>query len=111
MHVCAPVVHAVTPAEHAPGLPVHDCPALHAPLPSQTWPMPQPVPATRFSPSMQLVTTPVQIVVPCLHAVGLPVQLCMARQAPQNPLPSHSCPPVHIVVDDLGVPSMHVDAP
>jgi hypothetical protein len=32
-------------------------------------------------------------------------------QAPQNPLPSHSWPPVQGVVDDLGVPSMQVEAP
>ena len=32
-------------------------------------------------------------------------------QAPQNPLPSHICPPVQGVVDGFGVPSMQVDAP
>jgi hypothetical protein len=31
--------------------------------------------------------------------------------APQNPLPSHICPPVQVAVDGLGVPSIHSAAP
>jgi hypothetical protein len=38
-HICAPAAHDVTPLAHGFGLPVQDCPgvhARHAPLPSQT---------------------------------------------------------------------------
>jgi hypothetical protein len=46
----------VTPLAHAFGLPVHDCPgvqAAQAPAPSQTWFVPQGVPAERFPKSTQ----------------------------------------------------------
>jgi hypothetical protein len=55
-HVCAPVAHDVTPLEQRFGLPVHDEPAVqatHAPLPSQTWLVPQAVPADRLPKSRQ----------------------------------------------------------
>jgi len=112
--VCAPVAHEVTPVLHAFGLPVHGCPALHAaqaPLPSQTMPTPQLVPAGVFVPSVQVVAVPLQVVLPSLHALGLPVQLWLATHAPQKPAPSHICPPVQVAVFGLGVPSMQVDAP
>jgi hypothetical protein len=112
--VWAPVAHDVTPVLHAPVLVEHDCPpaqATQAPALSQTMPTPQLVPAARFAPSTQVVALPEQLVTPCLHAVGLPVQVWLATQAPQNPLPSHSWPPVQVVVLGLGVPSMQVDAP
>lgn len=112
--VGAPVVHDVVPALQGLGLVAHDWPAAqatHAPPPSQTWPTPQFVPALRFVPSPQLVVLPPQLVVPCLHAVGLPLQLWPATHAPQKPLPSHICPPVQGVVDDLGVPSTQTSAP
>jgi hypothetical protein len=91
--VCTPVAHDVVPALQGLGLVVHDCPAAHATQalpPSQTRPTPQLVPALRLAPSVQVVMLPEQLVVPCLQAVGLPLQLCPATHAPQNPLPSHS---------------------
>jgi len=99
---------------HALGLPVHGWPALQAeqaPLPSHTMPTPQLVPAAVFAPSVQVVAVPLQVVLPCLHGLGLLVQLWFATQAPQKPLPSHICPPVHVAVAGLFVPSMQVDAP
>src|SRR5262245_25837368 len=91
--VWAPVAHEVVPVLQAPGLVEHGCPlaqAAHVPLPSQTMPTPQLVPGVRLVPSAQVVPPPPgQLVVPCLHAVGLPVQVWPATQAPQNPLPSH----------------------
>jgi hypothetical protein len=112
--VCAPVAQEVTPVLHVFGLVVHGCPALHAaqvPLPSQTMPTPQLVPAAVLAPSVQVVAVPLHVVLPCLQAVGLPVQLWFATHAPQKPLPSHIWPPVHAVVADLGVPSTQVCAP
>lgn len=76
--VGAPVEQDVVPVLQAPGFVAHDCPAAHpthAPLPLQTMPTPQLVPTARFAPSVQVVMLPVQVVVPCLHAVGLLVQL------------------------------------
>jgi hypothetical protein len=102
------------PFLQALGLPVHDCPATHAthaPAPSQTLPTPQLTPPARLAPSLQLVAPAEHAVVPCLHAVGLPVQVCPATQAPQKPLPSHICPPVHSAVAAFGMPSAQVDAP
>jgi hypothetical protein len=92
MQVWAPVAQEVMPILHAFALVVHDCPAAHAahaPAPSQTMPTPQLVPALVFVPSVQVVVLPLHAVFPCLHALGLPVQLWFATQAPQNPLPSH----------------------
>src|SRR4029079_1064861 len=112
--VCAPVAPDVTPFLHAFALVVQGWPAPHAaqvPLPSHTMPTPQLVPAAVFAPSVQVVALPLQVVFPCLHAVGLPVQLWLATHAPQKPLPSHICPPVQVAVFGLGVPSMQVDAP
>ena len=112
--VCAPVAQDVVPVLQAFELVVHACPGAHAtqpPLPLQTIPTPQLVPAARFIPSAQVVALPLQVVVPCLQAVGLPVQLWPATQVPQNPLPSHIWPPVHIAVGGLAVPSMQTDVP
>ena len=112
--VWAPVAHEVVPYLHAFGLAVHGWPALQAaqvPLPLHTIPTPQLVPAALFAPSAQVVAVPEQVVVPCLHGVGLPVQLWFATHAPQKPLPSHSWPPVQVAVAGLGVPSTQVDAP
>src|SRR4051812_7489577 len=112
--VCAPVAHDVVPALHGLGLVAHDWPAAHAkqaPFPSQTWPTPQAVPGLRLIPSPQLVTLPPQLVVPCLQAVGLPVQLWPATHAPQKPLPSHSWPFVHVAVASFGAPSIQTEAP
>jgi hypothetical protein len=91
--VWAPVAHDVVPVLHGLGLPAHVWPAAHAthaPLPSQTMPTPQPLPAAWFAPSAQVVALPEQVVVPCLHALEFPVQLWLATHAPQKPLPSHS---------------------
>lgn len=112
--VCAPVAQDVVPALHGFGLLLHAWPDAHAtqvPPPSQTWPTPQTVPPARFAPSLQEVMLPVQLVVPSLHGVGLPVQVWLATQAPQKPLPSHIWPPLHGVLDDFGVPSTHSDLP
>ena len=76
--VDTPVEHDVVPVLQGFGLPVHACPAAHAPQapePLQTMPTPQLVPAVRFAPSTQVVVLPLQLVVPCLHGLGLPVQL------------------------------------
>ena len=112
--VWAPVAHEVVPVLQAPGLVAHGCPlaqAPHTPAPSQTMPTPQLMPAVRFGPSTQVVGPLAQLVIPCLHAVGLPVHVWPATQAPQNPLPSHIGPPGQVAVAGLGVPSMQVDAP
>jgi len=85
--------------------------AVQAPLPSHTMPTPQLVPAVLLAPSVQVVALPLQVVLPCLHGLGLPVQLWFATHAPQKPLPSHICPPVQVAVAGLGVPSTQVDAP
>jgi hypothetical protein len=76
--VWAPVAHDVTPFLHAVGLVVQGWPALQptqAPLPSQTMPTPQLVPAAVFAPSVQVVALPLQVVFPCLQGLGLPVQV------------------------------------
>jgi hypothetical protein len=76
--VCAPVAHDVMPALHGFGLAVHDCPEAQAtqpPLLSQTMPTPQLEPGARFTPSAQVVALPLQLVVPCLQTLTLPVQL------------------------------------
>jgi len=112
--VWVPVAQEVTPFLHALGLPVHGWPALqalHAPLPLQTMPTPQLLPAALFAPSTQVVAAPLHIVLPCLHAVGLPVQLWSAMHTPQKPLPSHIGPPGQVAVLGLGVPSTQVEAP
>lgn len=44
-------------------------------------------------------------------APGFDVQACDATQAPQLPLPSHTCPAPHIVPAALLVPSTHCEAP
>jgi hypothetical protein len=112
--VCAPVAHDVTPVLHAFALVLQGWPALHAvqaPLPSHTMPTPQLVPAAVFAPSVQVVAVPLHVVLPCLHAVGLPVQLWLATQAPQKPLPSHIWLPPQVAVIGLGMPSTQTDAP
>src|SRR5436190_14802963 len=112
--VCAPVAQEVTPFRQALGLLVQDWPpvhATHAPFPSHTMPTPQLVPAVVFAPSVHVVWLPLQVVFPCLHRPGLPVQLWFATQAPQNPLPSHIGPPGQVAVAGLGVPSMQTDVP
>lgn len=112
--VWAPVAQEVTPVLQAFGLPVQGWPALHAmqvPPLSQTMPTPQLAPAVVFAPSMQVVMLPLHIVLPCLQAPGLPVQLWFAMHTPQKPLPSHIGPPVHVAVAGLFVPSMQADVP
>jgi hypothetical protein len=76
--VWAPVAQEVVPVLHMFGLVAHDCPEAQAtqpPLPSQTMPTPQLVPAAVFAPSTQLVCVPVHVVFPCLQTPGLPVQV------------------------------------
>jgi hypothetical protein len=75
--VCAPVAQEVVPFLQMPGLVLHGCPeaqAAQVPLPSQTMPTPQLVPAVRFAPLMQVVALPLHIVVPCLQGFEFPVQ-------------------------------------
>ena len=74
-------------------------------------PTPQLVPALVFAPSVQVVAVPLQVVLPCLHGLGLPVQVWFATHAPQKPLPSHICPPVQVAVAGFAEPSMQADAP
>jgi hypothetical protein len=114
VQVCAPVVHDVVPLLQGFALVAHGWLGLqemHVPAPSQTLPTPQLAPAVVFAPSVQLVVLPLQVVLPCLQAFMLPVQLWFATHTPQNPLPSHVGPPGHEVVLDLGDPSMQTDAP
>jgi hypothetical protein len=76
--VWVPVAHDVTPFLQEFGLPVQTCPAAQAtqaPALLHTVPMPQLEPAARFAPSLQVVAIPVHVVIPCLQAVGLPVQV------------------------------------
>jgi hypothetical protein len=90
--VWAPVAHEVMPVLQAFVLVAHACPELQAtqaPLPSQTMPTPQLVPAVVFAPSVQLVAVPLQVVLPCLQTLGFPVQAWFGTQAPQKPAPSH----------------------
>jgi hypothetical protein len=72
-----PEVHVVWPVRQVLGLVVQLRPAVHethAPLPSQTWLVPQLVPADLLAPSTQVVVPVLQLVVPCLQAVGFAVQ-------------------------------------
>jgi len=90
MQVCAPVAHDVTPSEQGFGLPVHACPAVQAtqaPLPSQTWLVPQVDPAERLPKSRHTAAPVWQLVIPVLQGVGFEVQFAFAVQATQVPLP------------------------
>ncbi len=94
-----PVVHEMVPARHADGLPEQVAPAwqaTQAPVPLQTWPVPQVVPAEVLPESMQRWVPVLQSVMPDLHgAPGLVLQLTPAVHARQLPLPSHTWPEPH----------------
>jgi hypothetical protein len=113
-HVCAPVAHDVTPAKHAPGLPVQDCPAtqaMQAPLPSHTMPLPQAVPADLLPKSRQACVPVAQLVMPVLHGVGFVAQFAFAVHAPQVPFPSHTMFVPQLVPPGLLSTSTQVWAP
>jgi hypothetical protein len=113
-HTCAPEAHVVWPVRQVLGLVVQLRPAVHethAPLPSQTWLVPQLVPADLLAPSTQVVVPVLQLVVPCLHAVGFAAQFCPAVQVPQKPAPSHTWLVPQLVPADFGLPSVHTGLP
>src|SRR5687768_4293687 len=102
------------PAKHAPGLPVHDCPAtqaMQAPLPSHTMPLPQAVPADLLPKSRQICVPVAQLVTPVLHGVGFVVQFAFAAHAPQVPFPSHTMFVPQLVPPGLLLSSTQVWAP
>src|ERR1051325_2727897 len=114
MQLIAPVVQEVVPFLHMLGVVVHAPPAVqltHMPLPSQTWLVPQPVPAALLPPSMQVMAPVMQVVVPFLHAVGLPVHDWPAVQATQTPLPLQTMLVPQAMPGDLLVLSTQVIAP
>jgi hypothetical protein len=114
MQVCAPDAHEVTPAKHAPGLPVQAWPAAQAtqaPLPSQTMSAPQADPAERLPKSRQTWAPVAQLVTPVLHAVGLVEQLAFAVHATQVPEPLQTMFVPQLVPPGLSTPSVQVWAP
>jgi len=88
--VGAPVVHEMMPVLHCDGLPLHDVPAVHitqAPEPSQTWFVPQAVPAPLAAPSVQVATPVEHDVTPLRQAAwGFVVQPWPAVQSAHCPL-------------------------
>jgi hypothetical protein len=94
-HVCAPVLHEVTPYRQAAfGLVVHDRPAVHdtqLPEPLHTMFVPQLVPAGFGAPSTHVCAPVLHEVTPFMQAaLGLVVQASPAVQATQPPEPSHT---------------------
>jgi hypothetical protein len=94
-HVCAPVLHDVTPYRQAAfGLVVHDCPAVHdtqLPEPSHTLLVPQLVPAATFVVESTHTSAPVlHDVVPTLHGLGFELHVNPAVHATQLPEPLHT---------------------
>lgn len=84
----APVEHSVTPRRHGFGLPEHGVPGeqrAQPPAPSQTWFVPQAVPAGAFAPSMHPGVAP-HVVRPRLHGLpGLAEQATSGTQAWHEP--------------------------
>ncbi len=116
MHVCAPVVHAVTPVlQPGFGLVMHAWLATQAtqlPAELQTRSGPQPVPAVRLVESTQRVLPVEQSMTPALHgAPGFELHEVPAVHMPQKPLASQTWLEPHIVPAALGVPSVQVCAP
>src|SRR5580765_1826282 len=114
MQIGGPVVPEVWPLVPGLGLPVRDCPAVQAmqpPLPSQTMPLPQAVPADRLPKSRQTGAPVWQLTMPVLHAVGLVEQFALGVQAAQVPLPSQTRFAPQVVPPGLLVPSTQVCAP
>jgi hypothetical protein len=107
---CAPVEHDVTPTwQSVPGFVVQPASAMHethAPLPLQTWFVPQPMPAVAALASMHALVPVAQLVVPVLHgAPGLVVQLWPATQARHCPLPLQTSPEPQGTPPGMLVPS------
>ena len=74
--VLAPVEHEIMPFLQMLGLVLQAAPAVQAtqpPLPSQTWLVPQVVPAALLPPSTQVCAPVEQELVPFLQEVGLPM--------------------------------------
>lgn len=112
----APVEQSVTPFWQRPGFVPHVIPeeqVMHAPLPLQTCPAPQLVPAEAFMvPSTQTVLPVLQSVRPRRQGPdGLLVHAMFGTQAPQLPLASQTWPAPHMVPADLLLPSTHVWLP
>lgn len=86
-----PVVHEVTPSRQLEGLVVHAVPAtheMHAPVPLQTWPVPQVMPALAFDESRQRSVPVLQSLTPVLHGLpGLVVHGWLATQVMHWPFP------------------------
>jgi hypothetical protein len=113
-HVDAPVVQEATPLVHGFGLPVQLCPVAHVPqnpFPSQTWLVPQVVPAMRLPPSMQVGAPVVQETTPALHCDGFPPHDAPAEHITQLPEPSQTRLVPQPVPGDLALPSTQVCAP
>jgi hypothetical protein len=115
LQTIVPVLQLVTPVKHGFGLPVQLWFGVHAPqvpMPSQTWLVPQLVPAVLLPvPSTQVVPPVRHDVVPILHALGLPVHVLPAVQATQTPLPLQTMLVPQPVPAALLLPSMHVMPP
>ena len=114
-HTGEPVVQEIAPALHLLGLAMQLMPELHAaqvPAGVQTWFVPQLDPGeSLLAPSTHTALPVVQEVTPCLHAVGLVVQVPPAVQLPQFPL-AHTWPFPHAVpLARLVVVSVHTAAP
>jgi hypothetical protein len=112
--VGVPVLQSTTPARQgAPGLVVHEAPALHArhcPLPLHTWPVPQLVPGGAAAPSTQATVAP-HWVVPTRHGVpGLVAQLWPDAQTTQSPARHTRSTPQPVPVG-ASAPSTHWGVP
>lgn len=115
MQRSAPVLQSVTPFLQRPGLVAQVAPALqitHAPMPLQTRPAPQVVPAATLPLSTQTELPELQSVRPATHgAPGLVVHTWLATHMPQLPFESHTWPEPHAVPAALLLPSTQVVAP
>ena len=88
--VMAPVAQEVVPFLQTLGLVVQAAPVAHAtqaPVPLQTWLVPQVVPAAVLPPSTQVMAPVAQELVPVLQLVGLPVHDWPAVHAMHMPVP------------------------
>jgi hypothetical protein len=113
--VCAPVAHEVTPLRHALGFVVHAAPAVHdtqAPLPLQTWFVPQLVPAAFAAPFTQVCAPEAHDVTPSKHAgLGFEVHACPEVHATQDPVELHTWFVPQLVPVAFCVPSTQTCAP
>jgi hypothetical protein len=113
-HTCTPEVQEVTPVRQAPGFVVQAWPAVqltHAPAPSQTWFVPQPVPAGLLPESAHTRAPEPQVVRPVLHTPGLVLHVWPAVQLTQLPDALHTWLLPQAVPVALFAPSTHVVMP